>query len=63
MAKQHLTSVKIDSDKFDNFKILAIKTKMTFQKLAERAIDLYLIDDGFREKIHNHFPDKLGDLK
>ena len=63
MAKQHLTSVKIDSTKFDDFKILAIKTKVTFQKLAERATDLYLIDEEFREKIHNHFPDKLGNLK
>lgn len=61
MARQHLTSVKLDSDKFDDFKILAIRTKMTFQKVAERAIDLYLIDEEFRQKIHNHFPQKLGE--
>ena len=63
MAKQHLTSVKLDSEKYDEFKIMSIRTKMTFQKVAERAIDLYLIDDEFREKIHNHFPQKLGEQK
>jgi hypothetical protein len=56
MAKQnqHLTSVKLDSDKYDEFKIMSIRTKMTFQKVAERAIDLYLKDEEFRNKIHNH---------
>jgi len=51
---QTLTSVKIDNELFENFKIECIKRKFSFQKLAERAIHLYLIDDDFKKKIHNH---------
>ena len=51
---QVLTSVKIDNELFENFKIECIKRKFSFQKLAERAIHLYLIDDDIKKKIHNH---------
>ena len=52
--KQVLTSVKIDNELFENFKIECIKRKFSFQKLSERAIHLYLTDEDFRKKIHNH---------
>jgi hypothetical protein len=52
--QQSLTSVKIDSEIFDEFKIACVRHKFSFQKLAERAIHLYLTDDGFRKEIHNH---------
>ena len=52
--KQVLTSVKLDTDLFENFKIECIKRKFSFQKLSERAIHLYLTDEDFRKKIHNH---------
>jgi hypothetical protein len=52
--KQVLTSVKLDTDLFEKFKIECIKRKFSFQKLSERAIHLYLIDDEFKKKIHNH---------
>jgi len=52
--KQVLTSVKLDTDLFENFKIECIKRKFSFQKLSERAIHLYLTDDEFRRKVHNH---------
>jgi hypothetical protein len=52
--QQSLTSVKIDSELFDEFKIACVRYKFSFQKLAERAIHLYLTDDGFRKEIHNH---------
>ena len=48
-----LTSVKIQSDLFENFKIECVKRKFSFQKLAERAIFLYLTDEDFRKKINN----------
>jgi len=51
---QVLTSVKLDTDLFEKFKIECIKRKFSFQKLSERAIHLYLIDDEFKKKIHNH---------
>jgi hypothetical protein len=52
--KQVLTSVKIDNELFENFKIECIKRKFSFQKLSERAIHLYLTDEDFRKKVHNH---------
>jgi hypothetical protein len=51
---QQLTSVKLDKDLFENFKVECIKRKFSFQKLSERAVHLYLTDEDFRKKIHNH---------
>jgi hypothetical protein len=48
-----LTSVKIQTDLFENFKIECVKRKFSFQKLADRAIYLYLTDEEFRRKITN----------
>lgn len=49
-----LTSVKIQSDLFETFKIECVKRKFSFQKLADRAIHLYLTDETFRKNLHNH---------
>ena len=48
-----LTSVKIQSDLFENFKIECVKRKFSFQKLADRAIFLYLTDEDFRRQVTN----------
>ena len=49
-----LTSVKIQSDLFETFKIECVKRKFSFQKLADRAIHLYLTDESLRKQLHNH---------
>lgn len=49
---QQLTSVKLDKDLFEQFKINSIKLKFSFQKLSERAIYLYNTDPEFRKMIH-----------
>jgi hypothetical protein len=49
-----LTSVKIQSDLFEEFRVECVKRKFSFQKLADRAIHLYLTDEDFRKKIHSH---------
>jgi hypothetical protein len=56
MAKKDmtLTSVKIKSDLFDEFKIECVKRKFSFQKLADRAVHLYLTDEDFRKQITSH---------
>lgn len=51
---QKLTSVKIDEDLWETFKIECIKRKFSFQKLSERAISLYLNNEEFRKTITNH---------
>jgi len=48
-----LTSVKVQSDLFENFKIECVKRKFSFQKLADRTLFLYLTDEDFRRKITN----------
>jgi hypothetical protein len=49
-----LTSVKIQSDLFEEFKVACVRHKFSFQKLADRAIHLYLTDEDFKRQIHNH---------
>ena len=48
-----LTSVKVKSDLFENFKIECVKRKFSFQKLADRALFLFLTDDDFRKQTTN----------
>jgi hypothetical protein len=49
-----LTSVKIKSDLFQEFRVECVKRKFSFQKLSDRAIHLFLTDEDFRKKITNH---------
>ena len=52
-TEKTLTSVKIKSDLFENFKIECVKRKFSFQKLAYRAIYLYLTNEDFRKQINS----------
>tara|TARA_R110000751_G_scaffold26321_6_gene70594 strand:- start:1400 stop:1675 length:276 start_codon:yes stop_codon:yes gene_type:complete len=49
-----LTSVKVKSNLFEDFKVECVRRKFSFQKLSDRAIHLYLTDEDFRKRIHNH---------
>lgn len=52
MNEKKLTSVRVEQELFEQFKIQCVRHKFSFQKLADRAIFLYLTDDTFREKVH-----------
>lgn len=52
MSKK-LTSVRVEQELFEDFKIECVRYKFSFQKLADRAIFFYLTDEKFREKVHN----------
>ena len=52
--EKKLTSVKIDQSLWEDFRVECVRRKFSFQKLSERAIDLYLNDEEFRRKITNH---------
>ena len=56
MSKKEMTlnSVKVQSELFEEFKISCVKYKFSLQKLADRTIHLYLTDEEFRKKVHNH---------
>jgi hypothetical protein len=49
-----LTSVKVQSELFEEFKVATVRYKFSLQKLTDRAIHLYLTDENFRKMIHSH---------
>jgi hypothetical protein len=59
--KEQLTSVKVDKDLFDSFKIECVKRKFSLNKLVNRAIDLYLNSEEFRKQLTNHSSTKIND--
>jgi len=48
-----LTSVKIPSDLFDDFKVASVRLKFSLQKLVERSMVLYLENEEFRKQLHS----------
>jgi len=54
MGKLKLTSVKVEEQIFEDFKIAAIRYKFNLQKLVNRSEHLYLINEEFRKQLHNH---------
>lgn len=49
-----LTSVKIVKKNYNDFKKTTVNSNITLQKFVNRAIDLYLRDSEFRQKIEIH---------
>lgn len=49
-----LTSVKILKSNYADFKKRIFGVNITLQKFVNRAIELYLKDEDFRNKIDNH---------
>ena len=54
MDNTKLTSVKILKILYERFKVSTVNSEMTLQKLTNRAIDLYLESDEFKEKVEIH---------
>ena len=50
-ADKKLTSVRIDPEMCEDFQMECLRDKFSFQKLASRAIFLYLNDKEFKSKI------------
>ncbi len=46
-----LTTVRLDPKLYDEFKFQCLKDNFSFQKLASRAIYLYLNDKEFKNKL------------
>ncbi len=47
-----LTSVKILQDLYKKFKVDALSDEFTLQKLVNRSMDLYILDNKFKTQIH-----------
>jgi hypothetical protein len=54
MDKNKLTSVKVNEELFEEFKVLCVRTKFSLQKLVDRSIHLYLTNDDYKKQLHNH---------
>jgi len=61
MDNTQLTSVKVDKELFNDFKIECVKRKFSLNKLVNRAIDLYLTDENFRKQVTNYNNPKIKD--
>ena len=48
-----LTSVNVNTKNHRNFKMACITNGITFQKLVNIAIEMYLNDDNFKKMIDN----------
>ena len=55
-ANYKLTTVKVLSDKYKEFKMETLNSEITLQKLVNRAIHLYLTDSEFKQTIEDATP-------
>lgn len=55
-----LTSVKVDPELFEEFKVLSIKTKVDFTKLTNRSLYLYITNEEYRKIINNQLSTSLS---
>jgi stress-induced morphogen len=51
--KYKLTSVKLLEDLYKRFKYNVVSDEFTLQKLVNRSMDLYLMDNEFKTQIHD----------
>jgi hypothetical protein len=49
-----LTSLKLEPQEFDDFKVMCVRTKFSLSKLVDRSMHLYNNDDSFRKLMHNY---------
>ena len=54
MNNTKLTSVKILKILYEDFRVKTINSNMNLQKLTNRAIDMYLTDDEFKNDLETH---------
>jgi len=55
--KTVLTSVKVDEDRFNDFKVECIRDRFSLTNLVNRCMDLYLNDEDFKRAILNYKED------
>jgi len=48
-----LTTVRLQDKLFEDFKIEAVRNKITMRNLLERAMFLYMTDDSFKRTVNN----------
>ena len=54
MSNTKLTSVKILKILYEDFRVNTINSNMNLQKLTNRAIDMYLTNEEFKNELETH---------
>jgi hypothetical protein len=49
-----LTSLKLEPQEFDDFKVMCVRTKFSLSKLVDRSMHWYNNDDSFRKLMHSY---------
>jgi hypothetical protein len=62
MKNNSITTVKVDKQLYESFKIKNVKNKFYLQDLVNRCMYLYLNDDQFRSQIYNFNIPQLSEL-
>ena len=52
MSKKKATTVKLDENRYDEFKILGIKNHITLQSFCETCVELYLNSASFQHVVN-----------
>ena len=54
MKKENLTAttVKIDKDLYDDFKVLGIRQKLKLQTFVDKCVHLYVAEQPFRDVVN-----------
>ncbi len=55
-----LTSLKLEPEEFDSFKVMCVRTKFSLSKLVDRAMHLYNNDETFRKLMHTYKHEVTG---
>jgi predicted DNA-binding ribbon-helix-helix protein len=55
-----LTSLKLEPQEFDDFKVMCVRTKFSLSKLVDRSMHLYNNDENFRKLMHNYKHETTG---
>tara|TARA_Y100001938_G_scaffold133786_1_gene193517 strand:- start:344 stop:538 length:195 start_codon:yes stop_codon:yes gene_type:complete len=51
MENIKLTSVKLIKGLYDEFKVRTVNSDMTFQKIVNRSLQLYLTEEKFKQQV------------
>jgi len=54
------TTVKLENNLYDDFKIKTVRKKLTLQTFVERCVNLYLIKDSFQSVVDEFVIPKLS---
>lgn len=57
-----LTTLKLEPQMFDDFKILCVRTKFNLSKLVDRAMHYYNNNEEFRKIMHTYKHETTGSL-